>query len=191
MKDGLLLREANRGNLQSYIDKEGDSIPTAVRQRWILQISRAVSHIHNEGVVHMNLSTKNVLLHHDGHEIHAIVADFGGSRCAELGLPGTLVPDDPYRDPQLTDYNLPKVDIFSLGVIIYIIATGHYPFHGSPAPPEGEAMWSYGAQVQRFYEQGMFPDLDGVLFGNVIAGCCCQRRFEAASEVVVALETVL
>ncbi|KAF1973458.1 kinase-like protein [Bimuria novae-zelandiae CBS 107.79] len=188
-KDGLLLSEANRGDLQSYIDSETSYIHEALRKKWSFQVAKAVAHVHEQGVIHMNLSTTNVLLHQTGQTINAILADFGGSRCPALGLSGNLIPDDPYLDPQLTEFNLPKVDVFSLGVIIYIIMTGHYPFHERPAP-DNEEMYKYGERVQKLYQNGEFPDLSSVPYGDVIAGCCCERRFETAKEVVVALEAV-
>ncbi|KAF1973138.1 kinase-like protein, partial [Bimuria novae-zelandiae CBS 107.79] len=187
MKDGLLFSEANRGDLQSYIDRENSYIDYALRKKWCFQVANAVAYVQENGVIHMNLSTTNVLLHQTDQTIDAILADFGGSRCSVLGLSGNMIPDDPYLDPQLTEFNLPKVDVFSLGVIIYIIMTGHYPFHERPAP-ENEEMHTYGERVQDLYRDGKFPDVSSVPFGDVIAGCCCERRFETAKEVVVVLE---
>jgi len=189
MKDGLLLSEANCGDLQSYIDRENNDVHDVLRKKWSLQVAKAVAYVHENGVIHMNLSTTNVLLHQTGLTIDAILADFGGSRCLDLELSGNLIPDGPYLDPHLTEFNLPKVDVFSLGVIIYIIMTGHYPFHERPAP-EHEEMYRYGDRVQKLYREGKFPDLSNVPFGDIIAGCCCERRFETAEEVVVALEAV-
>jgi len=187
MKNGLVLSEANCGDLQSYIDRKDTEIDEALRKKWCLQLANSVTYIHENDIIHMNLSTTNVLLHRTGQTTDAILADFGGSRCLKLDLHGGLIPDDPYRDPQLTEFSSPKVDLFSLGIIIYIIMTGHYPFYKRPAP-EGDEMYAYGDQVQKLYREGEFPDLSGVPFGDVIAGCCCERRFETAKEVFVALE---
>jgi serine/threonine protein kinase len=188
MKDGLLLREANCGDLQSYIDKHSN-IDYALRAKWSFQVANAVAYVHENSILHMNLSTANVLLHQADQTIDAILADFGGSRCLTSGLNGHLLPDDPFFDPHITNFNSPKVDVFSLGVVIYIIMTGHYPFHGRPAP-ENEDTYTYGERVLELYRDRKFPDLSSVPFGEVIAGCCCERRFETAKEVVVALETV-
>jgi pentatricopeptide repeat protein len=188
-KDGLLLKEANCGDLQSYIDRDDIDINDALRKKWSFQIAKAVAYVHENGVIHMNLSTTNVLLHQTDQTIDAILADLGASSCPVLELSGALIPDDPYLDPQLklTDFDLPKVDVFSLGVIIYIIMTGHYPFEERSAPAN-EEMYVYGARVQKLYKNGKFPDLSCVLFGDVIAGCCCERRFQTAKEVVEAME---
>lgn len=89
--------------------------------------------------------------------------------------------------PSLEDYKSPKVDLFSLGIVIYIIMTGHYPFHTSPAPQNAER-FAYGDRVFALYQKGRFPNLADVLLGRIIAGCCCERRFKTAEEVVTALQ---
>ncbi|OAL55907.1 kinase-like protein [Pyrenochaeta sp. DS3sAY3a] len=190
-KEGLLLAEANRGNLQSYIDSDDYlDIDESLRKKWSLQIAEAVSYVHKNGIIHSNLSTANVLVHQSGQSTDLILADFGGSKCRDLGLNGHLLPDDPFFDPFVTNFESPKLDIFSLGIILYIINTGHYPFHPRPAPGDDER-FAYEDFAHSQLEQNKFPDLTNVLFGNVIAGCCIERRFETAHEVVVAIEAEL
>jgi len=187
IKDGLLLIEANCGDLQSYIDGDNGKIDDSLRRRWSLQIAEAVAYVHEKGIIHSNLSTTNVLVHQTGQTTDLILADFGGSRCLELDLDGMLIPDEPFLDPLLSEFSSPKVDVFSLGIVIYVIMTSHYPFHQGP-PPQNMERFAYGDRVRTLFKQGKFPDLSGVPFGGVIAGCCCERRFETAEEVVVALE---
>jgi serine/threonine protein kinase len=188
--DGLILSEANCGDLQSFLDREDADIDIATRKRWTLQLAQALAHIHENGIIHKNLSTDNVLLHKGDQGIDVVLADFGASQWLELDICGDLIPDDPYRDPQLKEFGLPRVDVWSLGIIIYIIMTGHYPFHGRPAP-QNDDMFEYGMRVQNLYKEGRFPDLSNVPLGHIVAGCCCERRFETARDVVVALEKEL
>jgi serine/threonine protein kinase len=186
-KEGLLLEEANCGTIQSYMDKHVD-IPAALQKEWIFQLVEAVAYVHSKGIIHSNLSTTNVLLHRVGQTTRLIVADFGGSQCRELNLSGGLLPDTPFLAPLLTqqEFDLPKLDVFSLGVLIYIIVTGHFPFHQGPSP-QGEERWAYNDRVQERLDQGEFPDLSDVQFRDIIEGCCLERRFENAGEVLKAL----
>ncbi|ORY18496.1 hypothetical protein BCR34DRAFT_473343, partial [Clohesyomyces aquaticus] len=87
----------------------------------------------------------------------------------------------------LTEFNSVKVNLFSLGIVIYIIMTSYYPFYKHLAP-KNEEIYTYSTHVQRLYQEGRFLDLSSVLFRNVIAGCCYKRRFETAKEVVISLE---
>jgi serine/threonine protein kinase len=185
----LLLGEANCGDLQSYIDKYNAKIGMDLRKKWSLQIAQAVAYAHEKGIIHSNVGTSNILVHQAGQDLDLLLADFGGSRCTELDLDGGLLPDDPFSDPHLTepDFTSPKVDIFSLGIVIYVIITGHYPYLEGPAP-QNEERFTYGDRVRELFEQGYFPALTGVPFKSIIEGCCCERRFETAKEVVAALE---
>jgi serine/threonine protein kinase len=187
MKDGLLLEEANCGHLQSYMETKDVDIPSALRREWCLQLATALAHIHSKGIIHLNLSTNNVLVHQVNKTPRLIIADFGGSRCGELGLDGGVAPDTPFRPPRWSDVILPTVDVFSLGVLMYIIATGHYPFHEGPTP-QGEERYAYEDRTQARFELGEFPDLSDVQFGEIIAGCCIKRHFETAADVLKALE---
>ncbi|KAH8707500.1 kinase-like domain-containing protein [Phaeosphaeriaceae sp. PMI808] len=184
MKDGLLLDEANRGDLESYIDSH--EIDDALRRTWSLQIAEAVAYVHKKGIIHSNLSTANILVHQADQSINLLLADFGGSRCSDLSLDGGLAPDFPFYDPH-SDINTERIDVFSLGILLYIINTGQYPFHEGPAPQD-EERFEYGLRVRQLYEEGKFPDLRGVQFGEVISGCCVERRFPTAEEVVAALK---
>jgi serine/threonine protein kinase len=185
--EGLLLMEANCGHLQQYIDRE--KVSDSLRRTWCLQIANAVAHLHENGVVHMNLSTYNVLLHKTGQEPDAIVAD--------LGLYGDVLPDGPFVDVRLVGahdpatqkgpVSLPKVDVFSLGAIMYTIMTGHYPFREAPPPTTFQEEIAYYEFVEDLYRKDQFPDVSDVVFGDVIAGCCCDRRYDTAKEVAAAM----
>lgn len=166
MKDGLLLKEANCGDFQSYMN-QNSNINNALRRKWSLQIAEAVAYVHEKGIIHSNISTTNILVHQTNQTPDLVLADFGGSKCLELGLNGHLLPDDPYFDSQLTEFTSPKVDIFSLGVVIYIIMTGQYPFQTALEYRD----FAYGDRVKALYKEGKFPDLSCVQFGGVIAGC--------------------
>jgi serine/threonine protein kinase len=187
-KHGLLLHEANRGNLQSFIDNQ-EEIDDFLRRKWSVQIAEAVAYVHKKGIIHSNISTTNVLLHQEDNSIDLLLADFGGSRCSDLDLDGGLAPDDPFFDPH-SDVNTEKIDVFSLGVLLYVINTSQYPFHEGPAP-QGEERFEYGHRVLKLYKEGKFPDLRGVQFEEVIAGCCVKRHFETAEGVFLALKAEL
>ena len=89
MDNGLLLSEADGGDLQSYIDKDVSDIDKSLRKYWSLQIAQAVAHIYIKGIIHSNICPNNVLIHKNS----LLLADFGGSRCPELDLDGYLAPD--------------------------------------------------------------------------------------------------
>jgi serine/threonine protein kinase len=156
--------------MDKYID-----VPAALQKEWIFQLVEAVVYIHSKGIVHLNLSTTNVLVHR--------VTGFGGSQCQELNSCGGLLPDTPFLAPLLTqqEFDLPKLEVFSLGVLMYIIVTGHFPFYQVPAP-QVEERRACMVRVQERLDQGDFPDLSDLQFRDIIVGCCLERRFVDAGE---------
>lgn len=98
---------------------------------------KALAHIHSKKCVHRDLKPENLLLKTKESHHEIVIADFGLAaflneeilfkRC---GTPGFVAPEilmykeeDPFYDE--------KCDIFSAGVIFYILVTGKQPFTGS------------------------------------------------------------
>lgn len=96
------------------------------------QIVDAVSYIHKLGIVHRDIKLENVLYNEDG---HVALTDFGlATRWSIDDEPMTENRGSPeYSSPQVASrnpYNGFKSDIWSLGVLLYVMAVGRYPFNG-------------------------------------------------------------
>ena len=100
------------------------------------QIAQALGYAHQHGVVHRDIKPANILL--TSREAHGIerpkITDFGVAKMAEgqttmtgqmLGTPAFMPPE------QFTGAPIDgRADIFSLGVVLYWMATGEQPFPG-------------------------------------------------------------
>lgn len=104
------------------------------------RLARAVHSLHEQQVIHLDLKPQNVLFRDDG---EAVLIDYGLARHGDLPdllaeslhLPlGTGASISPEQVLRIRDD--PRSDIFSLGVILYVLATGRTPF-GSPATEGG------------------------------------------------------
>lgn len=103
-------------------------------------IARALADIHAQGVLHLDLKPENVLVREDG---EAVLVDFGLAR--HFDLPD-LVAEEVIRPMGSAGYvspeqllgirDDPRSDLFSLGAILYLLATGRLPF-GEPASEAG------------------------------------------------------
>ncbi|XP_074598214.1 uncharacterized protein LOC141852941 isoform X2 [Brevipalpus obovatus] len=106
------------------------SEPTA--RKYFLQIIQAIDYLHNNGIVHRDLKAENLLLTHDLKVVK--IADFGFSNYYSPDtLLATWCGSPPYAAPELFEgrfYNGPKADIWSLGVVLYVLVCGALPFDG-------------------------------------------------------------
>jgi pimeloyl-ACP methyl ester carboxylesterase len=114
-------------------------LPTEQVEALGAQIADALTHAHERGVVHGDLKSANVVVRDDG---RAKVLDFGIARRIEaIGAEGTTLADPTasrivgtpaYMAPEVLSGALPdpRSDIWSLGVLLFEMATGRLPFRG-------------------------------------------------------------
>ncbi|KAH8401619.1 hypothetical protein KR009_006789 [Drosophila setifemur] len=99
--------------------------------RVFTQLVSAVHYCHLRGVVHRDLKAENVLLDKD---MNIKLADFGFSNHFEEGATlRTWCGSPPYAAPEVfqgLEYDGPKSDIWSLGVVLYALVCGALPFDG-------------------------------------------------------------
>ena len=98
------------------------------------EIADALDYAHAQNVIHRDIKPGNILISSDG---HAKIADFGIAKLnlAHFTVPGRVLGTPAYMAPeQLNGEGVDgRADLFSLGVILYAMVTGHSPFQGDSA----------------------------------------------------------
>src|SRR5208282_1705504 len=98
------------------------------------EIAEALDYAHAQGVIHRDIKPGNILVTEDG---HPKITDFGIAKLnlAHFTLVGRVLGTPAYMAPeQLSGEGVDgRSDLFSLGVILYAMVTGHSPFQGDSA----------------------------------------------------------
>jgi len=96
-----------------------------------IEISSALDYLHNQGIIHRDLKTSNILLDMSG---HTYLADFGLARMISTSTlafhTGHGTP--PYAPPEQIQSKAItlKSDIFSFGILLFEMLTGQLPWNG-------------------------------------------------------------
>lgn len=121
------------------------------------QLVSAVQYCHCRGVVHRDLKAENVLLDKD---MNIKLADFGFSNRYEEGSPlTTWCGSPPYAAPEVfqgLEYDGPKADIWSLGVVLYALVCGALPFDGKTLLELKSRVVTGKFRIPYFMSQGKF-----------------------------------
>ncbi|XP_035290671.1 serine/threonine-protein kinase SIK2-like [Anguilla anguilla] len=130
----LVTEYAKNGEIFDYLASHGRlSEPEARRKFW--QILSAVEYCHNRNIVHRDLKAENLLL--DGH-MNIKIADFGFGNFFQPGERlATWCGSPPYAAPEVFEgqqYEGPHLDIWSMGVVLYVLVCGALPFDGPTLP---------------------------------------------------------
>lgn len=186
----MLFVEASPGSLQSFLDDPSRDISLSVRKKLCRQATEAIAYIHSRGVIHSDLRPENFLVHTTGStDFDLMLCDFGGSACGEIGIPGENLPDDGFFDPNSGWATTVATDIFALGSVLYTIVSGHWPYREPPCGffTSREEVEEYGARVNGFFKEGIFPDTEGLYGGAIILGCW-TKQYSNANDILQALD---
>ena len=130
----IMVLEYAGGELFDYIVKHGKMSEDKAR-RFFQQIVCAVEYCHRHKIVHRDLKPENLLLDKD---LNVKIADFGLSNIMTDGnFLKTSCGSPNYAAPEVISGKLyagPEVDVWSCGIILYVLLVGRLPFDDEYIP---------------------------------------------------------
>lgn len=132
----LVIEYVQGGELFDIIAEQGHLSERRASQV-IRDVITAVRYLHSSGVVHCDIKPENILCKTRTWPLHVKLCDFGlasvvehtdapnASMSAMIGTPGYVAPEVVLRK----QYG-PPVDMWAVGVILYILLSGRMPFYG-------------------------------------------------------------
>lgn len=118
--------------LKTYIEKKGHLNYKEVISIAI-QVGRGIEAAHNKGIIHRDIKPQNIIISHEG---KVKVTDFGIARAASSNtMSADVMGSVHYSSPEQArnGYVTAQSDIYSLGIVMYEMATGVVPFDGETA----------------------------------------------------------
>jgi serine/threonine-protein kinase len=154
-------------SLASIVERRGRLSPTQALN-YLIPVCDALAAAHAQGVVHRDLKASNVVVVKEGEPPRVKLLDFGIAKLMRsgpgergltavgqrIGTPYAMAPEQ-IRGTSAVDH---RVDIYGLGVLLYQMLTGRYPFisadpvemerlHVEAPPPRPSAMAPVSAEI--------------------------------------------
>ncbi|MCX7638691.1 MAG: protein kinase [Cyclobacteriaceae bacterium] len=129
----LILPYCEKGSLASVLSREGPMSELAIAEV-LYQVANALDYLHSKKILHQDIKPDNVLISDEG---KYLLTDFGissrlrntlrKSTSSTQALTLAYAPPERFTGTQTIDE---KGDVFSLGVMLFEIATGDLPWMG-------------------------------------------------------------
>lgn len=183
----LVMPFVSGGSMQEMLHRTPFDVSQVVT--YGTQITDALEYAHQRNVVHRDVKPANMLLHADG---RLMLSDFGLAKILDnSGLP---VPSRNRPDAGTPEYMAPeqiqgrtdsRADVYAVGVVLYLLLTGHLPFTGatSTAVMDGH-LYSLPEPLRRL-NRNVPPAMEAVVLRALAKHP--DDRFQRASELGAAL----
>lgn len=145
----MFMEQAEMGDILDFINGHWP-LDRNLRRRWSKELISAVQYVHSIGIVHRDIKCENILLNR---ELHIKLADFGSSHWASdrfkvCACNVEYLPPEVIRKQIPFGYNLCKIDVWSVGVVLFILLTRRMPFGPMMGSELDAIKWKYATTCE-------------------------------------------
>jgi serine/threonine-protein kinase len=178
-------------SLSAAVPPEGLSLGSV--KSIALQVAAALSCAHEHGILHRDIKPGNIVVDDAG---HATLTDFGIARVtwppvatATLTVTAAAFGTPIYMSPEQVERSREDVrtDVYSLGVVLYELVTGHPPFEGEDAVSVAIKHLHQVAVLPSVARPGLPGDWDAVITRSLAKAPSERFQSAAALERAIAL----
>jgi eukaryotic-like serine/threonine-protein kinase len=165
-------------------------MPAAQALGYAIEIGEGLKEAHNNGIVHRDIKSANIIVTSKG---RAVITDFGLALLADrsrITRSGTTLGTLSYMSPEqaLGRRVDRRTDIWSLGVVLYEMLTGTYPFRGNRIDTVVQSILSEPPRPL----ESTSPEISGEL-GRILSKALAkapEERYQHVDDFVVDLRAV-
>src|SRR5712691_10055467 len=182
----IVMELVEGGNLKERIQRSAPLPDNEIRALGAA-LAATLEYAHRRGIVHRDVKPQNVLLDEDG---RPRLTDFGIAQAmASKGLTrtGAVMGSVHYLAPELARGRpaLPQSDLYSLGVVLYEMATGRAPFQAETDLAVALAHTEELPAAPRALNAHLGPDLERIILRSLAKSP--EDRFATGGELVAEL----
>ena len=192
---GYIVSELIEGpGLRSVTEGRGGRLRPEVAAMIVTRVAEALGATHAAGIVHRDVKPDNVLIDRAGGHARVVLTDFGVAHISNMDTmtaTGAVLGSPQYMSPEQarSEEVGATSDVFSLGVMLYQLCTGHLPFSGKDPLAVITAILRGQYRRPSEIEPRVGPDLE-----KVIVRCLQSEpaaRFPDGKAVAAALRAAL
>lgn len=192
----LVMEYIRGGTLKERLEalnRAGERMPLPDVVKMIAEIADALAYAHRRDMVHRDIKPANIMLNEDSGR--AVLTDFGivkmmGNQSMAYTATGALIGTPAYMSPEqaLGQSGDHRVDIYSLGIMLFQMVTGSLPFEADT--PLAVVMQHVNTPVPQ--PDTIIPDIPWGLQEVIVKAMAKSpdERFKSAGEMAAALRAV-